>query len=277
MLKINQSIIQFTLFFSRCGKTTQIPQFILDASLNGPAEQVANVLCTQPRRISAITVAQRVAQERAESLGNSVGYQIRLESVKVPKHTRSPGFTVALWICNLPTSIRRTQPEMKAEIKTFFSPAVVGHQAAVLHHRRSAEKTGGWCRPQGGHARHRGWGARANRGEVSVCFARKSVVVCSGLLKHFCFLHFSLSDFLLLVLKDLIIKRPDLKIVLMSATLNANLFSEYFYNCPTVHIPGLTSSNQNIHFNWNLFLTNVISSCRTHIPRWSVLPRRRHC
>ncbi|TMS02882.1 Putative ATP-dependent RNA helicase DHX57 [Larimichthys crocea] len=65
-----------------CGKTTQIPQFILDASLGGRAKQVANIICTQPRRISAISVAQRVAQERAERLGNSVGYQIRLESVR---------------------------------------------------------------------------------------------------------------------------------------------------------------------------------------------------
>lgn len=71
----------------RCGKTTQIPQFILDASLTGPAEQVANIICTQPRRISAISVAQRVAQERAESLGNSVGYQIRLETVRVRTHS----------------------------------------------------------------------------------------------------------------------------------------------------------------------------------------------
>lgn len=71
------------LLLCRCGKTTQIPQFILDASLNGPAGQVANIICTQPRRISAISVAQRVAQERAECLGNSVGYQIRLESVRV--------------------------------------------------------------------------------------------------------------------------------------------------------------------------------------------------
>lgn len=34
------------------------------------------------------------------------------------------------------------------------------------------------------------------------------------------------------------VQRPDLKIILMSATLNANLFSEYFYNCPAIHIPG---------------------------------------
>lgn len=74
----------------RCGKTTQIPQFILDASLEGPAEQVASIICTQPRRISAVSVAQRVAQERAERLGNSVGYQIRLESVRVRPALHQP-------------------------------------------------------------------------------------------------------------------------------------------------------------------------------------------
>ena len=73
----------FLLPLCRCGKTTQIPQFILDASLTGRADNVANIICTQPRRISAISVAQRVAQERAECLGNSVGYQIRLETVRV--------------------------------------------------------------------------------------------------------------------------------------------------------------------------------------------------
>lgn len=67
----------------RCGKTTQIPQFILDDSLTRPPEKVANIICTQPRRISAISVAERVAKERVERVGLTVGYQIRLESVKV--------------------------------------------------------------------------------------------------------------------------------------------------------------------------------------------------
>lgn len=58
---------------------------------------------------------------------------------------------------------------------------------------------------------------------------------------------FFISDFLLLVLKDLIVQRPDLKIILMSATLNANLFSEYFYNCPSIHIPGNTCCTHELH------------------------------
>lgn len=65
--------------------------------MKGPAGQVANVICTQPRRISAISVAQRVAQERAEHLGNSVGYQIRLESVRVwPPLTSTLKVAIAL-------------------------------------------------------------------------------------------------------------------------------------------------------------------------------------
>ena len=37
-------------------------------------------MCTQPRRISATAVAERVAEERVDKLGNMVGYQIRLET-----------------------------------------------------------------------------------------------------------------------------------------------------------------------------------------------------
>nr|XP_040030186.1 putative ATP-dependent RNA helicase DHX57 [Gasterosteus aculeatus aculeatus]XP_040030187.1 putative ATP-dependent RNA helicase DHX57 [Gasterosteus aculeatus aculeatus] len=154
-----------------CGKTTQIPQFILDASLGGPADQVVNIICTQPRRISAISVAQRVAQERAERLGNSVGYQIRLETVRTS--------ATRLLYCTTGVLLRRLESE--ADL-TGISHVIVDEV-----HERTEE-----------------------------------------------------SDFLLLVLKDLILQRPDMKIILMSATLNANLFSEYFYKCPTIHIPGRT-------------------------------------
>ncbi|KAM3858805.1 putative ATP-dependent RNA helicase DHX57 [Diretmus argenteus] len=154
-----------------CGKTTQIPQFILDETLKGPAEQVANIICTQPRRISAISVAERVAQERAERLGNSVGYQIRLETVR--------SSATRLLYCTTGVLLRMLEGE--AELRGFT------HVIVDEVHERTEE-----------------------------------------------------SDFLLLVLKDLMVQRPDLKIILMSATLNANLFSEYFFNCHTIHIPGRT-------------------------------------
>jgi HrpA-like RNA helicase len=41
-----------------------------------------------------------------------------------------------------------------------------------------------------------------------------------------------------MILRDLLPVRPDLKVILMSATLNANLFSSYFEQAPTVEIPG---------------------------------------
>jgi ATP-dependent helicase HrpA len=55
------------------GKTTQLPKFCLDAGrgLNGV------IGCTQPRRIAAMTVANRIAEELGETLGRSVGYKIR--------------------------------------------------------------------------------------------------------------------------------------------------------------------------------------------------------
>lgn len=46
-----------------------------------------------------------------------------------------------------------------------------------------------------------------------------------------------MSDFLLIVLKDLLPRRPELKLILMSATLDAELFSSYFDGAPLIHIP----------------------------------------
>jgi len=48
------------------------------------------------------------------------------------------------------------------------------------------------------------------------------------------------TDFLLIILKDLLARRKSLKLVLMSATLNADTFSSYFAGTPTVTIPGRT-------------------------------------
>eukprot|EP00466_Bigelowiella_natans_P014089 jgi/Bigna1/44736/e_gw1.101.33.1 len=70
-----------------CGKSTQIPQFLLDDMIEGKDGSVANVYCTQPRRISAVGLARRVAEERAEDVGETVGYRIRLET-RVSKRTR---------------------------------------------------------------------------------------------------------------------------------------------------------------------------------------------
>uniref|UniRef100_A0A8C5HYI3 RNA helicase n=1 Tax=Gouania willdenowi TaxID=441366 RepID=A0A8C5HYI3_GOUWI len=73
-----------------CGKTTQVTQFILDDHIERDVGSTCRVVCTQPRRISAISVAERVAAERAESVGNgnSCGYQIRLQS-RLPRRQGS--------------------------------------------------------------------------------------------------------------------------------------------------------------------------------------------
>ncbi|XP_069787051.1 3'-5' RNA helicase YTHDC2 isoform X3 [Narcine bancroftii] len=66
-----------------CGKTTQIPQFLLDDCYKNGIP--CRIFCTQPRRLAAIAVAERVAAERGEKIGQTIGYQIRLESRVSPK------------------------------------------------------------------------------------------------------------------------------------------------------------------------------------------------
>ncbi|XP_034744071.1 ATP-dependent RNA helicase DHX30 [Etheostoma cragini] len=63
-----------------CGKTTRIPRFLLEESVRGGEGAECNILVTQPRRISAVSVAHRVALEMGPALKNCVGYQVRLES-----------------------------------------------------------------------------------------------------------------------------------------------------------------------------------------------------
>jgi HrpA-like RNA helicase len=61
-----------------CGKSTQVPQYVLEqAAADGTP---CSIIVTQPRRISALGVSERVAAERGESVGGVVGYSIRLES-----------------------------------------------------------------------------------------------------------------------------------------------------------------------------------------------------
>ena len=118
-----------------------------------------NIVCTQPRRISAVGVADRVAQERAERVGDTVGYSIRLESVR-SKRTR-------LLFCTTGVLLRRLQCDGDlAGVSAVFVDEV---------HERSVD-----------------------------------------------------SDFLIIILRNLLRRRRDLRVVLMSATLNADMFADYF-------------------------------------------------
>ena len=74
-----------------CGKSTQLPSFIMEDQLS--RGRACRIICTEPRRISAISLAQRVSAEMGEPPGavgtsNSlIGYSIRLES-NIAKSTR---------------------------------------------------------------------------------------------------------------------------------------------------------------------------------------------
>ena len=66
-----------------CGKTTQVPQFILEHYQ--AIGKRCSIIATEPRRIAAVTMANRISAERCEQPGQTVGFQIRLESKLSPK------------------------------------------------------------------------------------------------------------------------------------------------------------------------------------------------
>ncbi|XP_057764372.1 DExH-box ATP-dependent RNA helicase DExH7, chloroplastic-like isoform X1 [Salvia miltiorrhiza] len=164
-----------------CGKTTQVPQYILDHMIEAGLGGHCNIICTQPRRIAAISVAERVANERCESYPGSddslVGYQVRLDSARNER--------TKLLFCTTGILLRM--------ISGNNDLADISHVIVDEVHERSI-----------------------------------------------------LGDFLLIILKNLIEKQQNtwgkskLKIILMSATVDSHLFSQYFGNCPVVTARGRT-------------------------------------
>ncbi|KAK9170177.1 hypothetical protein Syun_002317 [Stephania yunnanensis] len=154
-----------------CGKTTQLPQYVLESQIESGRGAFCNIICTQPRRISAMAVAERVSTERGEPLGESVGYKVRLEGMK--------GKNTHLLFCTSGILLRRLLSDRNLNGVT--------HVFVDEIHERGMNE-----------------------------------------------------DFLLIVLKDLLPRRRDLRLILMSATLDAELFSNYFGGAPKIHIPGFT-------------------------------------
>ena len=62
------------------GKTSQVPQILFEHAIVVGLGAKCNIMCTQPRRIAATSLARRVASERGESLQDTVGYQTRMDS-----------------------------------------------------------------------------------------------------------------------------------------------------------------------------------------------------
>ena len=88
------------------GKSTQVPQFILDEHIADGHGSECNIICTQPRRIAAMSLAQRIAAERSETCGvpgSLVGYHIRLEAAAAP--------STRLMLCTTGILLRRMQSD----------------------------------------------------------------------------------------------------------------------------------------------------------------------
>lgn len=180
-----------------CGKSTQVPQYILEdwfehESMNANEKGYdktsghIEIICTQPRKLSAIGVAERVATEQTDRLGQLIGYQVRLDNM-ISSATR-------LTFCTTGILLKRliSDPQL----------SMVTHLILDEVHERSEE-----------------------------------------------------IDFLLMILRDILKTRNDLKLVIMSATMNSESFSDYFHGAPIVNIKGNTFPIQ------EFFLEDILERC----------------
>lgn len=154
------------------GKSTQVVQFLLDSMIYGSKKVGAQrIICTQPRRISAIGLAERVADERCIGCGDEVGYVIRGVN-KTKNTTRIEFMTTGVLVRILQSD------------KSILENTIVVIDEV---HERSID-----------------------------------------------------TDLVVILLKNLLGKISGLKIVLMSATVDVNIFKRYFRNLGTCHIEGRT-------------------------------------
>lgn len=148
------------------GKTTQIPQFMVES---GICQEKKLVGCTQPRRVAAISVAQRVADEMDVQIGQHVGYNIRFEDVTSPA-------TVLKYL---------TDGMLVREAMT--DPLLERYSCLILdeaHERTLA------------------------------------------------------TDVLFGLIKEIVKQRTDMRLIVMSATLDAGKFQAFFDGAPLIHVPG---------------------------------------
>ncbi|MBN1256419.1 MAG: ATP-dependent RNA helicase HrpA [Planctomycetes bacterium] len=149
------------------GKTTQIPKICLELG-RGTAGMIG---CTQPRRIAAISVAERVSEELGRAVGSPVGYQIRFES-KINKDACIKFMTDGILLS-----------EINHDRKLLAYDTIMIDEV----HERTIN-----------------------------------------------------IDFLLGYLKQLLPTRPDLKVIVSSATLDVERFSDFFDQAPVIRVEGRT-------------------------------------
>jgi HrpA-like RNA helicase len=117
MKMINENDVCIVVGATGSGKTTQVPQLILDELIRNGQGGSCNILCTQPRRIAAVSVAQRVAVERNEVLRQSVGYSVRFEP-------RPPEFGGSIHYCTTGVLLKQMQ-DSQAETLEGISHIIV--------------------------------------------------------------------------------------------------------------------------------------------------------
>ena len=164
---VTQNQVMVVIGETGSGKTTQITQYLAEA---GYTER-GKIGCTQPRRVAAMSVAKRVAEEFGCQLGEEIGYSIRFEDC--------------------------TGPETKIK---YMTDGMLLRECLV-------------------------------DGDLS----QYSLLMLDE--AHERTIH---TDVLFGLLKGAIKRRPDLKVIATSATLDAEKFSQYFNNCPIFTIPGRT-------------------------------------
>lgn len=109
MKLVNDNEVCVVVGATGSGKTTQLPQLILEEMTQAGQGGTCNIICTQPRRIAAISVAQRVAVERNEALQESIGYSVRFDS-------RMPKFGGSVNYCTTGILLRQLQDSQAATL-----------------------------------------------------------------------------------------------------------------------------------------------------------------
>ncbi|RYH28402.1 DEAD/DEAH box helicase [archaeon] len=93
------------------GKSTQLPQYVLETLSNNDSQRY-RVICTQPRKVSAVSLAERVAQEwsgdlsRPQEVGGVVGYRVGGASSKISRLTRLEYTTEGTFLQTLMRSLK---------------------------------------------------------------------------------------------------------------------------------------------------------------------------